>query len=168
MEIPRWRLALTGGAIVVLAAIGIGLAQANPAPAGPVEEAAGVDGQEGDPNHPRRFGWNLLRHVVHGEAVVDLPGRGLTTVAIDRGTVSAVGRDSVSIREKTGQTVTLRTTAETRVRKDGRRQELSALNVGDEVMAFSIKENDAFVARRIHVPRRAAGSDLPPAATPSP
>jgi hypothetical protein len=158
MEIPRWRLALTAGAIVVLGAVGIGLAQANgPATAG--EKAAAIAGQEAPRNHPGRFGWNLLRRIVHGEAVVDLPGRGLTTVAVDRGTVSAVGRDTISIREKTGQTVTLRTTGETRVRKDGRRQEPSALRVGDEVIAFSIKENDAFVAQRIQVPRKEARSN---------
>ncbi len=159
MRIPRWRLALTAGAIVVLGAIGIGLAQANGAATTAGGQAAGIEAQEGPRNHPGRFGWNLLRRVVHGEAVVDLPNRGLTTVAVDRGAVSAVGRDSVSIREKTGQTVTLRTTAETRVRKDGRRQELSALRVGDEVVAFSIKENDAFVAERIQVPRKDPSSN---------
>ncbi len=154
MHIARWRLALTAGAIVVLGAVGIGLAQANQARAEAPEKAAPIQAEEGARNHPGRLGWNVLRRVVHGEAVVDLPGKGLTTVAIDRGRVSAVGNDSVSIREKTGQTVTLRTTTETRVRKDGRRQERSALKVRDEVVAFSIKESGTFVARRIHVPRQ--------------
>ena len=175
MSVARWRLALVVAAIFLIAVGSVGFAQANAERGGPNDPAA-AQAQQGQ-SHPgrkglRQFGPGMLRRVVHGEALVDLPGKGLTTVAVDRGRIAAIGNNTVSISEKNGQTVVLATNAETRVRKDRQRQQLGALKVGDEVLAFSTKENGRFVAQRIVVPAerkdRPAGNRQQPKESPRP
>ena len=174
MTVARWRLVLVVGAVFVLGLASVGFAHANAEPRG-AADAAEADAEQAQ-NHPRRgargFGPGMLRRVVHGEALVDLPGKGLTTVAVDRGRISAIGNNTVSISEKNDQTVVLATNAETRVRKDRQRQPLSALKVGDEVLAFSVKENGRFVAQRIVVPAdrkdRPTGKRVRPSPSPRP
>lgn len=176
MAISRWRLLLTGGAVVLLVTLVVGLAQA----AGPraadasregVARQAGTDGtlpaglleepdddDDGDDEHRRgagilrRLGRGLDR-LVHAEALVDVPERGLTTFAADRGKVTAIDGSKVRITQAGGRAAEFTTDDETRLRKGGERSPLSALAVGDEVLVFSVREAgaQAFEARRIVV-----------------
>lgn len=93
------------------------------------------------------------RRLVHATIVVDLPEKGLTTVQLDRGTVSAVSADSLSIAEAGGTSVTITLGAETRVRKDGKKAAVADLKVGDEVFAMSLVEGSSSEAYLVVVPR---------------
>ena len=172
-RIPRWRIALVASALVVLGAVGAGLVFAA-SPAAPPAEPASVDlgallgagPGPGDASAPgaaaapgaarlgHRAGRFLgrLERLVHVEATVDLPDKGIVTFAVDHGTISAVGGGIVSVKEKDGRTATLKTTDETRVRKGGEPAKLADLKVGDEVVVMSRLEDGSFVAYRIGVP----------------
>lgn len=177
MTIPRWRLGLMVGALVVLGTIGGGLVQAASAPSAPavattgpaIAHAPGEPGADAAPLGERRralrdrlgdgglgrFGRNL----VHGTiTVLDKDGK-LVTHQLDRGTIAEIGDGSITIAEAGGTSVTVATTADTRVRKDRKPAALADLAVGDEVMVHSIVEGGAATARGIVVPapRPAAG-----------
>jgi len=157
MKIPAWRLALTGGALVILAGAGIGLASAaggdvSPAaeapasaPDGARERAAGARVDAAGPRDVLR----LLRHVVHGELTVETRD-GLVTIQLDRGTIKAIGASSLTISEAGGSTVVVKTDDETRVWIGRERGTLDDLNIGDEVYVQSRVESNA-LAKRILV-----------------
>ena len=94
----------------------------------------------------------LLQRVVHLEGTLDLPDKGIVQVALDHGTISAIGTDTISVLEKDGKTVTLKTEATTRVRKGGAPATLADLKSGDEVIVTSRLENGSYMAYRIVVP----------------
>ena len=185
MTIPRWRLALAAGAIIVLSALGGGVVQAVAAQAStpPATSTASGAPPTGVTTGPTANGSDLptlaaerrlalrerlgdgglgrlRKHLVHGTiTVLDRDGK-LITLQLDHGTVSAIGSGSVSIAEAGGTSVTVGTTAETRVRKDRKPASLTDLAVGDEVVVVSIVTDGTATARRIVVPPTA------PTATP--
>lgn len=93
------------------------------------------------------------RRLVHATIVVDLPEKGLTTVQLDRGTVSAVSADSLSIAEAGDTSVTVALGEETRVRKNGEKATVADLKVGDIVFVMSLVEGSASEAYLVVVPR---------------
>ena len=99
-----------------------------------------------------------LQRLIHVEATLDLPDKGIVTVGVDHGTIASIGSGTIAVSEKNGQTVTLTTSDETKVRKGGAAATLGDLKVGDEVIVTSRLESGAFAAYRIIVP--------PPAAAP--
>jgi hypothetical protein len=102
---------------------------------------------------PRRLA--VLRHLVHGTVVVDLPKLGgLTTVQLDHGTVSAVAATSLTIAEQGSPSVTVKLGAETRVRKDGKGVTIGDLATGDEVFVMSKVGTDGTVAYLVVVPAK--------------
>ena len=159
MKIPRWRIALTGGALIVLSIVGFGLVQASSPAATPVavasapaaDSAAGansdVDGLLADARI--RAG----RYLVHGIVTIDSPTEGLITIQLDGGSISAVDADSITIAEKGGGSVTVAIGADTRVRIEGKRAKASDLKVGQTVRVVSrVGANGSATARRIVVP----------------
>jgi hypothetical protein len=158
MKIPRWRFALTGGALIVLSAVGFGLVQASSpaeAPAAlpsapPAGAAVGADGADGLLADARiRAGRNL----VHGTVTIDSPTEGLITIQLDGGSISAVDADSITIAEKGGGSVTVAITADTRVRIEGKRSKASDLKVGQTVRVVSrVGADGSATARRVVVP----------------
>lgn len=168
MTILRRRLALMVGALIVLGAISGGLVRAAAANANPATTTtAAAPPTEPGTDLPLfvgerlralrdRFGdgglGHLRRHLVHGTVtVLDRNGK-LITLQLDHGTISAIGDDSITIAEAGGSSVTVRTTAETRVRKDRKSASLAALAVGDEVVVHSIVDGGSATARWILVP----------------
>lgn len=179
MTIPRWRLAITAGALIVLSAIGGGFVQAasaSPAPAAasanPVTAAAAPAGP--GTNHPPLLGervrglrdrlrdgdlGRLRRHLVHATiTVLDRDGK-VVTLQLDHGTVSAIGNGSITIAEAGGSSVTVATTTDTRVRKDRKPATLSDLAVGDEVVVRSGVDGGSATARWILVPAPRPAAD---------
>ncbi len=164
MGIPRWRLALTGSAILVFGLIGMGAVSAAPAKpetaaAGavlpqvePVDPEASPDAQRHGRGHGRHPGF--AKHLVHGVITLDTPDEGLITVQLDHGTLAAIGNGSITISEAGGSSVTVNTSEETRVRKDGHRAALEDLEVGDEVFVSS-RVDGTTTARLILVPKPA-------------
>jgi hypothetical protein len=165
MEVARWRLVLTGVVLIALGLVGMGLVQARPA-AQPVAAPA-VERDQGAFEHPghRRgdrakvLGWGKglwggghhLDRLIHAEAVVDLPEKGLVTFSVDVGTVQSVADGSITIQPRQGAAVQLATNDETRVRKDRERAGTDALATGDRVVVISSDESGSVVAKRILV-----------------
>lgn len=158
MKIPRWRIALTGGALIVLSAVGFGLVQASsPAPAPTATrtapQAAAVVQADPDAGGLADARIRAGRHVVHGTITIDSPKEGLITIQLDGGAISAVDADSITIAEKGGGSVIVVITADTRVRIDGKRAKASDLKVGQAVRVVSrVGADGSATARRIVVP----------------
>jgi hypothetical protein len=166
MLIPTWRLILTGGAIVVLIAGGIGLVAAAGAPVAvapsPVSATAtanpaataGAEWQKQRDRLERRgaFAGKLLRlgrHLVHVEATVtDRDGK-LIVIWLDHGTVQAAGNGSVTISETGGGTQTVKTDDATIVRVGREDGTLADVTAGDDVFVQSRVDGGASLAKRI-------------------
>lgn len=161
MQVPRWRIALTGGAIVVLGFAGFSLVQAG-APAIPVTASPAADASAAPAASPRaaaaavgveRRALRALRRIVHGTVTIDHPKQGLITVQLDGGTISAVDANSMMIAEKGGGApVKVALTADTRVRKNGAKATIGDLKVGDEVHVASRVVAGTATARLVIVP----------------
>lgn len=110
-----------------------------------------------------------LRATVHLEATLDLPKKGLVTVAVDHGTVASASSSSVSVSEATGQTVQIAVDSSTKVRKGRQWISPARLAQGDQVFVLSMKSGSGFTALRIVVvmPRPAAGASPSPTAAPT-
>lgn len=190
MTIPRWRLALGAGALVVLGAAGGGFVQAAatssvPSAEAPTAAAASTDSAlildslalMSDPTSggvavpaqllalrdrlAERLA-NVRGHLVHGMlTVLDREGT-LVTYQLDHGTVSAIGGTSITIAEAGGSSVTVATTTATRVRKDAKPSTLASLKAGDEVVVRSTVDGGAATARLIVVPAAKPAVTVPP------
>jgi hypothetical protein len=106
----------------------------------------------------------LRKHLVHGTVtVLDRDGE-LITLQLDHGTIAAIGDGSITIGEAGNTSVTVATTADTRVRKGRAPASLAALAVGDEVVVVSVVDGSTATARRILVPAPRASAPATPAA----
>ncbi len=167
MRIPTWRLVLTGGAIVVLVALGVGLVAAssnNPgATVAPVAAAPSLDpGASGAPPGAVRAGLmgrleQLLanrpfaRRMVHATVTVTGPNGSFVTFQLDHGTIAAIGSGTISISEAGGATVTVSTDANTVVLLGGGagKGSLADLKVGDQVFVQSRLDGGTALAKHI-------------------
>ena len=93
------------------------------------------------------------RHLVHATVVVDLPKKGLTTIQLDRGTISAVTSTSLTIAEAGGGSVTVSLGSGTRVRRLASKAVVTDLKVGDAVFAMSKVEASGTNAYLVVVPK---------------
>lgn len=163
MRVPAWRLALTGGAILILAAAGIGLASAAAPTSARADLPAGFasDAQPGAATEARVFEerlgghgrWALRagRHLVHAE--VTLVGREdeLVNIWLDHGTVASIGGGSLAVAEADGATRTMTVDDATIVyvgREDGG---IADVTVGAEVFVQSRVTDGGVLAKRILV-----------------
>jgi hypothetical protein len=166
MRIPTWRLALTGGAVIMLAAAGIGLVAAadtpSKAPAGIA--AAAPTTAPGSTVAPQRVrargqlddraagGARLLRlgrRIVHVEATVTDRDSKLITIWLDHGTVQSVGSGSVTVSESGGASRQLKTDTATIVHLGKEDATLADVTAGDEVFVQSRVDGGSALARRI-------------------
>lgn len=110
------------------------------------EQPPAGEGSPRRPGHgPVGFG-----KAIRGEAVVpEREGDGYTTVRFDRGILNQVDGTTVVVDEADGTTVEVPTDEETRVSRDGETVELSALQPGDHVATFRVKEGGAFVTKGV-------------------
>lgn len=169
MRIPTWRLVLTGGAIVVLAAVGVGLVAASSVapPAGNPPAAAAPSAAPGAPgagpaggplrnglvgrlgralgNHP------FAGHLVHAMVTVTDRDGNLVTFQLDHGTIASIGSGTLSIAEAGGATITVSTDASTVVRLGGGAGlgSLSNLKAGDQVFVQSRVNGGTVLARHV-------------------
>jgi hypothetical protein len=174
MSTPHWRLAIAAGALLVLTAASAGLVQAAPSSA-PGTTASTAPAEFG-PDQVRPIGERLRalrdrlddgrfprlrRHLVHATITILNRDGQLVTIQLDHGTVAGIGDGSVIISEAGNTSVTVATSADTKVRKDRAPSSLAAIEVGDEVIVRSIVEDGTATARVIVVPppRPAADTD---------
>ena len=166
MRVPTWRLLLTGGAVVILAALGIGLVAAANAPSASTSNVPPAVATPGPatttaPSRPSRerlsqerevLGARLLRigrHLVHVEATVTGADGNLVVLSLDHGTVKSFAGGSLTISEAGGGTETVTTNDATIVhagRVDGT---LADVTAGDEVFVQSQVDGGKALAKRI-------------------
>lgn len=155
------RLALAAGILVLLSVVGAGFAQASPAPPTPpsttalTPEEPSLDGDRFPRLRHRlaEFGFGrLARNLVHGTVTVLGRDGELVTLQFDHGTIAAIGNGSISISEADGETITVATTDETRVRKIRQPSSLEELALGDEVFVTSVLGDGGATARLVVVP----------------
>jgi glucose/arabinose dehydrogenase len=171
MRIPTWRLVLTGGAIVILAALGVGLVAASSnAPSAPAAPAAAAPSANpgGPANDPaggpaglrQRLAGRLAgglpnrpfaRHLVHATVTVTDRDGNLVTMQLDHGTIASLGSGSLVIDEAGGGSVTVSTDTSTVVRLGGGTGtgSLGDLKAGDQVFVQSRVDGGAALAKHI-------------------
>jgi hypothetical protein len=94
----------------------------------------------------------IARHIIHGTVVVQRADGTLQTLQIDRGTIASVGGSTITIAEPGGDQ-TVGTDAQTRVRRNGVKSDLTKLVVGDKALVISEVTGGSAVADLIVVPR---------------
>ena len=172
MFIPTWRLVVTGAAVVVLAAAGIGLVAAagrpaalapNTVSAAPTAAPSSTAKPDRQRNHLERHGafaaklLRLGRHLVHVEATVTDRDGQLIVIWLDHGTVQAAGNGSVTISETGGGTQKVKTDDATIVRVGREDGSLADVTAGDEVFVQSRVDGGAALAKRILIIPAQAG-----------
>lgn len=172
MRIPTWRLALTGGAIVILLALGISFVAAStgtPASQGSAGQAAGsaAPGASANPNRPggrlrallgREGRLSVGRRVVHVVGTFQDKDGTLVTLEIDHGTIQSIGSGTVTVAEAGGSTVTVSTDGSTIVWIGKTKGTLSDLKVGDTVFVQSRIDGGTTLAKRVLKVPAATGS----------
>lgn len=128
------KLTALGTSCVVLGAGAGTLLNATAAPTAKKTPAAKAAAKK---KHAKEGQAKLLRRAVHAELTVPTKD-GFKTVTIDRGTLTAVDGNRLSINESTkkltgGRTVTVTVPAGAKVRSNGKAATLSALKVGQKV-----------------------------------
>jgi hypothetical protein len=96
---------------------------------------------------PRRPIRKYLRgNTLHGEIVVQTKDDGPRTVVVQRGSVTEVSADAVTVKSTDGFTLTWAFGAKLRVVQDRRTVETSALKTGQEIGVAGIKADGATTA----------------------
>jgi len=119
-----------------------------PPAAGPEAAAGPAHAPWGRAGHPRlrRF---LAGRVLHGEFVVATRDGGTTTVVAQKGEVTAIGSDTVTVKSSDGYTLTWRVEDQTKIHRTGAKVSLPGLVVGDRVAAIGEKTSAGGTARAI-------------------
>ena len=119
--------------------------------AGPGKER-GERGQEWRKRHRARV---LLRqNILHGEVVVQTRDGGTKTVAVQRGAVTAIDGDSMTVKSTDGFTMTWTFGDKLRVIERRTTVQSSDITVGTTVGVAGAKDGDGGVARLIVIPAK--------------
>lgn len=158
---------LGGASALAVGVIGAGVYLASPGTHVASAAAATPDGSAATA-HPAKAGRHPARRLrrapgVHGQATVRTRN-GFVQVDWQRGTLTATGGGTLSVRSADGTTWQWKTDGSTRVRKNGRRADVGALASGDFVVVVGRDGGSgARTARWVIVPKR-----VPAKATSSP
>lgn len=154
-------LLLTG---IALGSVGIAGATDSPSPSAPSGTPSGGEktlepGTEAAPRERdgRHFGRGHgpgglgglrgLGGAIHGEAVVPKDGGGYQTRQLQRGTVTAVSSDSISVKSEDGFTATYPLKADTPV--NAARDGIDTVEVGHEVVVVATKDGDTTTVNKL-------------------
>lgn len=125
-------------------------------PADPSAEPAdneGLDARPGDRPRKRHQARGFLRkNTLHGEIVVQTED-GTRTIAVQRGTVTEIDDDSMTVKSTDGFTLTWTFGDELRVIERRRTVQPDDVEVGTEVGVAGAKDGDTATARLIIIPR---------------
>jgi hypothetical protein len=134
-----------------------------PAPAPSVApEGSTAPERAGDrPRRERAEEWRKKRHArvllrkgtLHGEAVVRTRDGGTKTVLVQRGEVTAIDGDSMTVKSTDGYTMTWRFGDDLRVVERRSTVQPEQVKVGSTVGVAGTKDGDAGVARLVVLPR---------------
>ncbi|MGC4772006.1 hypothetical protein ACLQ25_23935 [Micromonospora sp. DT44] len=126
------------------------------APATPEPSPSAEKGKQkrGEEWRKRRQARVLLRkNTLHGEAVVQTKENGTQTVAVQRGAVTAVDGDSMTVKSTDGFTMTWTFGDDLRVVEKRATVQPSEVKVGTTVGVAGTKDGDKGVARLVLIPR---------------
>jgi hypothetical protein len=117
-----------------------------------VEAAApAANGERLGPNAGPVGRW-IARHLVHAVVTVEGEDGDLYTIQLDRGKITAVDADSLTVSEAGGSTVTVTLNADTKVREGRKRSNHDALKVGDDVFVQSRVDGGTLAKRIVIIP----------------
>jgi hypothetical protein len=136
-------LAAMGFDLADLAVADQSLIQADPTPsAGPGRKK---------PRPPGKV--RIAKNVLHGEVVVETKD-GIKTVAVQRGTVTAINDKTVTVKSSDGFTQTWTFGTPIRVVEHRTTVQPSAIAVGTQIGLAGVKEGSTVTARLIVIPRK--------------
>jgi hypothetical protein len=135
----RWRVAGTVAAVAATTAAG-GVAWATTG-ADPTPTPSASPSASAKPDHPKgggpgRHGEFGMMGALHGEFVVEKDGGGYQTVATQRGEVTAVSKDSITVKSADGYSKTYLITADTLV--NATRDGIDSVKTGNQVSISAI------------------------------
>ena len=107
----------------------------------------------------------LARTLIHAQATLDLPNKGVQTYALDQGKVGPVSATSLTITETGGATVTFTLTSATRVRAKGAAATLASVTSGADVIVVSQQVSGGWQGLAIVIVPPAATAAASPAAS---
>lgn len=148
----RWRLIGTIAAVAVTTTAG-GVAwaanNADPTPSA----SPSAPGQQQKPDHAGKGGFGPrgefgLGGALHGEFVVQKDGGGYQTVATQRGSVTAVSKDSITVKSDDGYSRTYKVAAETLV--NAARDGISSIKTGSTVNVSAVVADNTATATSIN------------------
>ncbi len=138
---------LAGVTVLAVVGLGSGIAYAQDTdPAPPPVGGEPPEGRPGPDGHHRHF----LGQVQHGEFTVR-GDAGDKIVGVQRGTVTEVNGESITVQSGDGFSGTYAIDAETKVRKDGEEATIDQVATNDRVMVFAVKDGATATAKRIGV-----------------
>ncbi len=100
----------------------------------------------------------LARTLIHAQATLDLPNKGIQTYALDQGKVGPLSATGMTITETGGATVSFTLTSAIRVRSKGAAAKLADVTNGADVIVVSEQVGGGWEGLAIVI--------VPPAATP--
>ena len=161
----RWRLLGTVAAVAVTTTAG-GVAWAansadpTPSPSNSPSASPSTPNQQGQPGPGKGFGHRGefgLGGALHGEFVVPKDGGGYQTVATQRGEVTAVSKDSITVKSEDGYSRTYQVAAETLV--NSARDGIASIKTGSTVSVSAVVADNTATATSINdgTARDAAG-----------
>lgn len=163
----RWRLAGVAAAVAMTSvAGGIAWATGNADPTPSPSASPSTPSQPAQPNEPKgpggfgkHFGPFGAGGALHGEFVVSKDGGGYQTIATQRGQVTAVSKDSLTVKSEDGYSRTYKLTEDTMVNaardgiddvKDGNTVNVVATVADGNATAMSVNDGTVRDAARDH------------------
>jgi hypothetical protein len=149
----RWRLLGTVAAVAATAtAGGVAWATTNADPTPSPSASPSTPGQQ-KPDHPGKGGFGPrgefgIGGALHGEFVVPKDGGGYQTVATQRGSVTAVSKDSITVKSDDGYSRTYKVAAETLV--NAARDGISSIKTGSTVNVSAVVADNTATATSIN------------------
>jgi hypothetical protein len=141
------------GAIAATALTGVAFAGANTTPSadGNGRSVAEADDQRPERGRMHGHGDELGHRVLHGDLVVENEDGDAVNVAVQRGEVTAVSSDSLTVKSSDGFTKTWTLTSDTKVHEGRDAAEIADIEVGDNVRVGSGDSGDTDTAARVGI-----------------
>lgn len=141
----RTKAVLVGSAAVLaLAGVGAGVAVADSGPTSPTTSSGTPNGHPG--KHPKAR--SLLARTEHGEVTVRTK-TGAQVVDLQRGEVTAVSPQSITVKSADGFTATYVIDGNTKVRKGKQQSSIGDVHTDDRILVVAIKTGGTETAKRI-------------------
>lgn len=133
---------------------GIQVGDVTPSPSASSDQN-GDSGSKTKAERRRAAGRYLRRNTLHGQVTVKTKD-GTKTIAVQRGTVTAVSATSLSVKSTDGFTETWVLNSKTKVRVDGQSSSASNLKTGEELGVAGGMTGNTSTARLVVVPKTAS------------